>query len=151
MPFRHVPASNLKINKNLLTYPKLESAVQFGLTLDLLDSPQELYRQAGPALRRTMNQTIFTKLKLDGTIVTTDELAEPFDVIVPAGRAYKTTTYQRKRPPIALSRVAFHEGVLADELASTDLLSLALGGLGSNKDLMVERAGFEPADPKVTP
>lgn len=61
----------------------------FSLALDLLDQPQELYRQASPALRKTMNQSIFTKLRLDGTVVTTDELAEPFDVIVPAGRVYQ--------------------------------------------------------------
>ena len=38
----------------------------FTLALDLLDQPQEMYRQAGPALRKLMNQTIFTKLRLDG-------------------------------------------------------------------------------------
>jgi hypothetical protein len=83
-----------------------------------------------------MNQTIFTKLRLDGAAVTADELAEPFDVIVPAGRVYEAATaYQRKRPPVALSGVVFHEGVSADGLTSTDLLSLALaGGTGSNKD-----------------
>lgn len=82
----------------------------FGLALDLLHQPQELYRQAGPALRRTMNQTIFTKLRLDVGGVTSDELAEPFDVIVPAGRAYTTTTYQRKRPPVALSDCLVSDG-----------------------------------------
>jgi hypothetical protein len=41
---------------------------------------------AGPALRKTMNQTIFTKLMLDGAVVMSDKLAEPFDVFVPAGR-----------------------------------------------------------------
>ena len=71
----------------------------FTLALDLLDQPQELYRQAGPALRKLMNQTIFTKLRLDGATVTADELAAPFDVIVPAGRAYERRIYQRKRPP----------------------------------------------------
>jgi hypothetical protein len=107
---------------------ELETGRQvFGLALDLLDQPQELYRQAGPAVRRTMNQTIFTKLKLDGAGITADELAEPFDVIVPAGRAY-ASTYQRKRPPVALSGVAFHEGVSSDGLTVTDLLILALAG-----------------------
>ena len=67
-----------------------------------------------------MNQTIFTKLKLDGVTVTADELAEPFDVIVPAGRAYERRAYQRKRPPIAVG-VVFHEGASADGLTSTDL------------------------------
>ena len=95
-----------------------------------------------------MNQTIFNKLKLDGTAVVVDELAEPFDVIVPAGRIYERT-YQRKRPPAAFSGVAFHEGVAAYELASTDLLALALGGPGSNKDSMVELRGFEPLTPSM--
>ena len=85
-----------------------------------------------------MNQAIFTKLRLDGATVMTDELAEPFDVIVPAGRAYKTTTFQRKRPPVALSGVVFHEGISADDLTSADLLELALGGIGSSKPAMVE-------------
>ena len=116
---------------------ELESGRQvFMLALDLLDQPKELYRQAGPALRKTMNQTIFTKLKLDGAAVAVDELAEPFDVIVPAGRVYERRTYQRKRPPVA-SGVVFHEGVSADELTSTDLLKLALGGTGSSKPVMV--------------
>ena len=69
----------------------------FRLALDLLDQPQELYRQAGTALRRTMNQTIFTKLKLDGLAVAADELAEPFERDRAAGRAYEGRTYQRKR------------------------------------------------------
>jgi len=73
---------------------ELETGRQvFLLALELLDDPQELYRQAGPALRKTMNQTIFTKLKLDGASVTTDELAEPFDAIVPAGRAFDQPAY----------------------------------------------------------
>jgi hypothetical protein len=122
----------------------------FGLALDLLDQTRELYRQAGPLLRKTMNQTIFTKLKLDGAAVTTDELAEPFDVIVPAGRAYERRTYQRKRPPSPLSGVAFYDGASADDLTSTDLLELALGGTGSSKPVMVGRTGFEPVTSSVS-
>jgi site-specific DNA recombinase len=121
----------------------------FGLALDLLDQPRELYRQAGPLLRKTMNETIFTKLKLDGAAVAADELAEPFDVIVPAGRTYERRTYQRKRPPSPLSGVAFYEDVWADELTSTDLLELALGGMGSSKPVMVELRGFEPLTPSM--
>jgi len=126
---------------------ELETGRQvFMLALDLLDQPQELYRQAGPALRKIMNETIFTKLKLDGVTVAADELAEPFDVIVPAGRAYERRSYQRKRPPVA-SGVVFHEGVSGDDLTSTDLLALALGGTGSSKPVMVEDVRFEPAPP----
>jgi hypothetical protein len=122
----------------------------FGLALDLLDKPRKLYRQAGPALRKTMNETIFTKLKLDGAVVAANELAEPFDVIVPAGRAYERRTYQRKRPPALVSGVAFHEGASADVLTSTDLLELALGGMGSSKPVMVGRTGFEPVTSSVS-
>ena len=68
---------------------------------------------------------------------------------LPAGRVYDQPVYQRKRPPAAFSGVAFHEGVSAYEMASTDLLVLALGGTGSNKDSMVELRGFEPLTPSM--
>ena len=121
----------------------------FGLALDLLDQPHELYRQAGPSVRRMLNQTIFAKFKLDGAAVAADEVAEPFDVIVSAGRAYDGPTYQRKRPPVTMSGVVFYEGVSADDLTSTDLLVLALGGKGSSKSVMVELRGFEPLTPSM--
>ena len=128
---------------------ELDTGRQVFLTaLDLLDQPQELYRQAGPALRKTMNQTIFTKLMLDGLTVAADELAEPFDVIVPAGRAYDEPTYYRKRPPV-LTEVVLHEGVSADDLTLTDLLVLARGGNGWSKPVMVGATGFEPVTPRL--
>jgi uncharacterized protein with PIN domain len=117
----------------------------FMLALDLLDQPHELYRQAGPAIRRMLNQTIFTKIKIDGKTVAADELAAPFDAIAAAGRAYAHPTYQRKRPPAAVSEVAFHEDVLADAMTDADLLELALLGVsGSSKPAMVELSGLEP-------
>lgn len=94
-----------------------------------------------------MNQAIFAKLMLDGVAVTSDELAEPFDAIAGAGRNFDAPTYYRKRPPIAVSGVVFHEGVLADDLTETDLLELALGGMGSSKPVMVGPTGFEPVPP----
>src|SRR5690242_12979610 len=132
---------------------ELETGRQvFLLALDLLDQPQELYRQAGPALRKTMNQTIFTKLMLDGAMVATDELAEPFDVIVPAGRAYDDPTYYRERPP-ALTGVVLHEGVSADDLTLTDRLQLAQGGKGCSKPVMVDRGrrAGQPGELPVPP
>jgi hypothetical protein len=77
----------------------------------------------------------------DRTAVTSDELAEPFDAIATAGRSYDAPTYYRKRPPVAVSGVALHEGVLADDLTETDLLELALGGIGSSRPVMVEHRG----------
>ena len=64
--------------------------------------------------------------RIQATIPTADELAEPFDVIVPVGRSYDEPTYYRKRPPL-LAGVVFHEGVSADDLTLTDLLVLAPG------------------------
>jgi len=119
----------------------------FTLALALLDQPQELYRQAGPQVRQMLNRTIFTKLKLDGTQVTDDELAEPFDVIVGAGRAYARRSYQRARTPQAVS-LTWEDGSL-DEMTSTGLLELALVGTGSSKAVMVGAAGFEPATPRL--
>jgi len=119
----------------------------FTLALSLLDQPQELYRQAGPQVRQMLNRTIFTKLKLDGTQVTDDELAEPFDVIVGAGRAYARRSYQRARTPQAVS-LTWEDGSL-DEMTSTGLLELALVGTGSSKAVMVGAAGFEPATPRL--
>jgi hypothetical protein len=106
--------------------------------LDLLDEPHELYRQGGPEMRRMLNKTIFTKLKIDRATVTADELAAPFDAIVRAGRRSSRATYQRKRPPVAVSGVAFHQGISGDVLTDADLLELALEGTGSSKPAMVE-------------
>lgn len=129
---------------------ELETGRQVFLTaLELLDQPQELYRQAGPALRKTMNETIFAKLWLNGTTVTDDALAEPFDTLVPAGRAYDNVTYHRKRPATSLTgAVAFHVGISAESLTLTDLLDLAHGDMGSSKPVMVRssRLGLTWAD-----
>jgi site-specific DNA recombinase len=47
--------------------------------LDLLDKPQELYRQTTDPVRRQLNHVFFDKLYLDTDEVTDDRLARPFD------------------------------------------------------------------------
>ncbi len=47
--------------------------------LDLLDDPQELYRQTTDPVRRQLNQVSFDKIYMDAREVTDDVLAEPFD------------------------------------------------------------------------
>jgi hypothetical protein len=64
---------------------------------------------------------------VNGNTATADELAAPFDAIAAAGRAYARLSYQRKRPPVGVSKVAFHEGISADDPTDADLLELALG------------------------
>ena len=70
-----------------------------------------------------------------------DELAEPFDVLVGAGRAYARRAYHLARTPRAAFLV--EDGSL-DKITSTDLLALALGGTNSSKSVMVELREFEP-------
>ena len=104
--------------------------------LELLENPQELYRQAGPTVRRGLNQAFFDKLYIDGPSITGEELAQPFDAILFL-RARRT--YSRKRQRSALS------GAPLSRMTSADLLATALAGVGSSKAAMVEVAGIEPA------
>jgi site-specific DNA recombinase len=109
--------------------------------LDLLESPEELYRQAGPTTRRLINQAFFTRLYVDGAEVSEEELAEPFDEIL-YFRRFNRWRYERRR---ALERAngaprdAAHERV-----TSAGLLATALAGWGSSKAAMVGRQGLEP-------
>ena len=60
--------------------PLLEAGAAFiTAALDLLDNPQELYRQTTDPVRRQLNQVFFDKLYLDTDEVTDDRLAEPFN------------------------------------------------------------------------
>ena len=60
--------------------PLLEAgAALIEAALDLLDDPQELYRQTSDPVRRQLNQVFFDKLYLDTDEVTDDRLAEPFN------------------------------------------------------------------------
>jgi site-specific DNA recombinase len=47
--------------------------------LDLLDDPQELYRQTTDPVRRQLNQVFFDKLYLDAHEVTNDVLSRPIN------------------------------------------------------------------------
>jgi hypothetical protein len=59
--------------------PLLEAgAALIQAALDLLDGPQELYRQTTDPVRRQLNHVFFDKLYLDDAEVT-DRLAAPFD------------------------------------------------------------------------
>jgi len=70
--------------------PELEvGAALIRAALDLLDDPQELYRQTTDSVRRQLNQVFFGKLYLEMDEVTDDLLAEPFDGLV----------YPAKLPP----------------------------------------------------
>jgi site-specific DNA recombinase len=60
--------------------PLLEAgAALIRAALDLLDSPQELYRRTTDPVRRQLNQVFFDKLYLDADEITGDILSELFD------------------------------------------------------------------------
>ena len=60
--------------------PLLEAgAALITAALELLDNPQELYRQTTDPVRRQLNQVFYDKLFLDTAEVTDDRLAKPFD------------------------------------------------------------------------
>lgn len=64
--------------------------------LDLLEDPQELYRQTTDRVRRQLNQTLFERLYIDDAGVVEDDMAEPFgDFMV---RPRRVATYERRRP-----------------------------------------------------
>ena len=101
--------------------------------LKLLDNPYELYRQAGPAGRRLLNQAIFLKLYVDAYEVTDAKLASPFAELLGAQRQ--------------LGQVGYHRGNGTEAETSDDraiLLVTALSGGGSSKKAMVDLRGLEP-------
>ena len=129
--------------------PRLEAgAALIRAALDLLDDPQELYRQTTNEVRRQLNQVFYGKLYLDADEVVDDELMEPFDGLLyhrnlrkPTGaprrsRAPKTT---HGAPKDAASRY-FTCAALLDRIACGD---------GSSKAAMVGDTGIEPVTPAV--
>ncbi|MGH3611647.1 MAG: hypothetical protein ACRDRK_03305 [Pseudonocardia sp.] len=89
-------------------------------------NPQQLYRTCTTAQRKILNTVIFTKLKIDATGVTGDELAEPFDALVPAARHYThcgTLPHPRRAPEDAdtprASPTSQHSGQAHPEPAYT--------------------------------
>src|SRR6266545_7038539 len=61
----------------------------FTTALDLLDDPAELYRQGNERVRATLNKAFFTRLYFDGRKVTSQDLAEPFDLLHEAYIIYR--------------------------------------------------------------
>ena len=64
--------------------------------LELLESPQELYRQAGPTVRRGLNQAFFDKLYIDGPTVTKKNSRAVRRDLVPARPSDLSRKRQRK-------------------------------------------------------
>ena len=103
-------------------------------------------RASRQAERKILNNVIFTKLKVDTSGITDDELVEPFNALVSAGRHYihhgalPPTRQSAHRPDSAPSSPRRDHGQPPDH-------TTVLSGRSSSKTTYVPPAGFEPALP----
>lgn len=134
--------------------------------LELLKSPQELYRQSDDAGKRLLTLTLFAKLYVDTYSVTGHELNEPFGALVEVQsrqsmKPQKSATpraYMRRtaavgtyastsaQPQVALKTsksTALADSAL-DKLTVTELVDLVFLGRGSTNGVLVEVPGIEP-------
>jgi site-specific DNA recombinase len=124
--------------------PLLEAgAALITAALDLLDDPQELYRQTSDAVRRQLNQVFFDKLYLDTAEVTDDRLAEPFnDFLYP--RSLNRRRVVHTRPHRTPTKNGAHLVAAGGMSTGAALLDRIARGEGSSKEQMVELRGLEP-------
>ena len=101
----------------------IEAAVQ------LLDDPEELYRQAGPDQRRHLNQAFFEKLYIDKGEVAGHVLAEPFGELVDAQQS-------------VIERGSAQEST--SSASDTNPFLAIVQVRGSSKTVMVGAEGLEP-------
>lgn len=108
--------------------------------LDLLEDPQELYRQATDPVRRQLNQVFFGRLYLDdadqAVQVVNDELVEPFDGLLYNRRSRRhMVAHHRSKPHTKKSTPS---GALSRFATCAALLDRIAHDEGSSKATMVE-------------
>jgi hypothetical protein len=111
--------------------PLLEAgAAVIEAALDLLDNPQELYRQTSDPVRRQLNEVFFDKLYLDTDEVIDDRLAAPFNDFL-----YPRSLNRRRVVPTRVHKMPTKNGGSWD----------AAGGISAGAALPTHRAwrGFE--------
>jgi site-specific DNA recombinase len=124
--------------------PLLEAgAALIRAALDLLDNPQDLYRQTTDPVRRQLNQVFFDRFYLDADEVTDDRLAAPFnDFLYQRSRALQRVTHNR------VHRMGNGNGATGGAVGGMTtgaaLLDRIARGEGSSKATMVELRGLEP-------
>ncbi|MGH3771701.1 MAG: hypothetical protein ACRDRW_09940 [Pseudonocardiaceae bacterium] len=106
--------------------------------LALLDNPQRLYRTCTTPQRKMLNNLTFTKFKINTIGVEDDELAEPFDTLIPAARHY---THHSTPPPAPDTT----SNTPPDGHGQATHPMMIFPGLSSSKATWVPPAGFEPA------
>jgi site-specific DNA recombinase len=111
--------------------------------LDLLDDPQELYRQTTDPVRRQLNEVFFDRLYLDAGDVVDDRLAEPFnDFLYPRSLNRRRVIHRRGHRVGTKNDAAWDAG--RGISAGAALLQRISHGEGLSKAAMVELRGLEP-------
>ena len=105
--------------------------------LDVLDEPQELYRQTSNAVRHQLNQVFFGKLYLDADEVNDDLLAEPFD-----GLLYGRTDRRPTRIHRSLKPLNTQNGPAIGAASETDTVVALLERI--ERDVNAFRGAVEP-------
>ena len=113
--------------------------------MELLDRPQDLYRLADDATRKTLNEAFFTRVDLakeddDTSHISGDQVTEYLSPFVEVARA--RTGYRKTNGAAAQSDSA-------DKITRASLLAAALSGTCSSKTAMVDPRGFEPLTPSM--
>jgi site-specific DNA recombinase len=124
--------------------PLLEAgAAVIEAALDLLDDPQELYRQTTDPVRRQLNEVFFDRLYLDMPEVTDDRLAAPFnDFLYPRSLSRRRVIHTR--PHQIPTKNGATWDVAGGMSTSAALLQRIARGEGLSKAAMVEPRGLEP-------
>jgi site-specific DNA recombinase len=111
--------------------------------LDLLDDPQELYRQTSDPVRRQLNDVFFDRLYLDADEVIDDRLAEPFNDFL-----YPRSLNRRRVIHTRVTKTGTRNGATWDAAggisAGAALLQRIAHAEGLSKAAMVELRGLEP-------
>ena len=162
----NIRAERGTIRRNLeQTTHQLEAGRQvFHRALDLLTDPGELYTRSGEGVRAILNRALFTRLYADAKKITGNELKEPFDALHEAYKLYESrgrdnseaapATYHRRtkvashaprgQRDITNSAVSLVGHGTVSRVTLIDSLSLAFGGQGWSRPVMVRRQGLEP-------
>jgi site-specific DNA recombinase len=124
--------------------PLLEvGAAVIEAALDLLDDPQELYRQTSDPVRRQLNEVFFDRLYLDADEVIDDRLAEPFNDFL-----YPRSLNRRRVIHTRVHKMPTKNGARMDAAGGMStgaaLLQRIAHGRGLSKAAMVELRGLEP-------
>ena len=116
----------------------LEDAVEEALLL--LGDAYELYRQAPPAVRRLLNQAVWTRLRVHERTVGGD-LAEPFALLT----APLTLQDEDQDCDNVAEADGADEAAVSTEVEGTKMNRAPFPGRGSNINYLVAGTGFEPA------